>query len=632
MTLRAFLFFIITTLIALPSSHAQRQNNWWYFNNAAVDFNSGSPVSVAGSAMTTTEGSASVADRLTGDLLFYTNGISIWNKNNQVMPNGNGLRGGTQLQTSSTNAALIVPRPGNPTQYYVFTADEQGNSNTLHYNLVDMTLNGGLGDVVSGQKNILLNSSSSEKLAYAPHADGVSFWLLAHEIFGDGWLAYRVDASGVNPTPVTSNAGVSLSNGAGCLKFSPNFKKIANVFVIGSVDVLDFNNQTGVVSNGQTFPVPIGSSVYGVEFSPSGRYLYVSNIIEAIYQLDLANPSAPRQTVALTGAVGLQLGPDCKIYVANGGLGVINQPDSSAANCNFQSTALNLANGTGSSYGLPMQVFFLDQVAPPKIAFRDSCAGNTTQFRFTGNGVYSNLRWHFGDPASGSNNSLVSPQPANVSHVYALPGKYRVQVIFNNECKTDTLVDTVTIINCNSVAPGPCTGSISARDTCVENGTRFSIISDSTIVGVQWTFGDPGSGIRDTSTLANPTHFFSRTGRFTITAIVDFTCGKDTLETTLDLINCAPDTTKCQILVPDVFTPNEDGLNDAFRLLKENCSFRNFRIHLYNRWGQEVYQSNDPDFTWKGEKEQQGSFIYLIEAETIQGERLRQKGNVLILR
>lgn len=627
--LRSLLFFLLLGII--HPTYAQRQNNWWYFSNAAVDFNSGVPVSVSGSAMSTSEGSASVADRLTGNLLFYTNGIQIWNRNNQVMPNGSGLRGGTALLTSSTNAALIVPRPGNANQYYVFTADEQGNSNSLHYNLVDMTLNGGLGDLVSGQKNILLSSNSSEKLAYAPHSDGVSFWILAHEISGDGWLAYRVDANGVNSTPVTSNAGTGLSNGAGCLKFSPNFKKIANVFVIGSVDVLDFNNQTGIVSNGQTFPVPIGSSVYGVEFSPSGRYLYVSNISEAIYQFDLANPSSPRQTVAVTNAVGLQLGPDCKIYVANGGLGVINQPDSSAANCDFQPSAITLAGGTGSGYGLPMQVFFLDQVAPPKITARDSCAGNSTQFSFSGNGVYTNLRWHFGDPTSGSSNSQASAQPVNVSHVYAQPGKYRVQVIFNNECKTDTLIDSITIVNC-SVIPGPCTGSIATLDTCLENGTTFNIVSDSTVLGVRWNFGDLNSGNANTSTLTNPQHTFSQAGRYTITAFVDFNCGKDTLETTLDILQCQTDTTQCKIVLPDVFTPNEDGLNDSFRLLKENCPFISFNIRLFNRWGQEVFQSNDPNFSWKGDKEQQGQFIYVLEAETLKKERIRQKGNVLILR
>ncbi len=630
MTLRALLFFLVSFSFTLTCI-AQRQNNWWYFNNAAVEFNSGVPVSVAGSAMATSEGSASVADRLTGNLLFYTNGISIWNQNNQVMPNGNGLRGGTIQNTSSTNAALIVPRPGNANQYYVFTANEQGINNTLHYNLVDMTLNGGLGDVVAGQKNILLSSSSSEKLAYAPHSDGISFWLLAHELFGDGWLAYRVDANGVNPTPVTSNSGVSLINGAGCMKFSPNFKKIANAYVIGSVDVLDFNNQTGVVSNGQTFPVPIGSSVYGVEFSPSGRYLYVSNIIEAIYQFDLANPSAPRQTVALTGAVGLQLGPDCKIYVANGGLGVINQPDSSAANCNFQSTALNLANGTGSSYGLPMRVFFLDQVAPPKIQVRDSCAGNNTGFSFVGSGVYSNIRWHFGNPASGTNNSQATSQPTNVSHVYAQPGKYRIVVIFNNECKTDTLIDSVTIVNC-TVIPGPCTGAVSAIDTCLENSTSFSIVSDSLVLGVTWNFGDPASGAANTSISSSPNHQFSQAGRYTVTAFVDFNCGKDTLETTLDIITCQTDTTSCRLVLPNVFTPNEDGLNDAFRTLSEGCNFESFQIRVFNRWGQQVFASSSPNFEWKATDQSEGVYVYTIEAITAKGETFQQKGHVALLR
>ncbi len=624
----SLIYFLITS-----QAWGQRQNNWWYFNNAAVNFNSGVPVSVGGSAMMAIDGCASVADSNTGNLLFYTNGVNVWNRNNQVMPNGAGLRGGSPFLTTSTTAALIVPKPGNPNQYYVFTADEQSNSSQLHYNVVDMSLAGGLGDVVAGQKNLLLSSNSSEKLAYAPHADGRSFWLLAHQPSGNGWMAFRIDTLGVNQTPVTSSAGTSLSNAAGCMKFSLDGKYIASIYVMGAVDVLDFNNQTGVVSNARTFPIPLGNSIYGVEFSPSGRYLYVSNITEAIYQFDLQNPSVSRQTVALTNALALQLGPDCKIYFANGGLGVINHPDSPAASCGFQASALTLATGTSSMNGLPMRVFFLEQVTPPVLRLSDSCAGKSSALVLLGNRPYQNLRWNFGDPSSGSNNSAFTAQPVPVNHTFVRPGKYLVKVVYQVGCVIDSVSDSLTIVDCTPVVV-PCFGTISYRDSCLENGTSFSVISDSLILQVSWDFGDQASGNANFSNDLLPVHLFSDTGKFNITAYVEFRCGRDTLQTELEVVRCKIpiDTNQCELLIPNVITTNGDQLNDAFKVLFPFCEFESFNIQVYNRWGQEVFTSTIPDFIWNESRELEGSYFYLLQAKTKAGLIFNRRGFISFLK
>ena len=74
--------------------------------------------------LTTNEGCATISSS-TGDLLFYTDGITIWNKNHIIMSNGTGLMG----DPSSTQSATIVPLPGSSTLYYVFTLDAYGHSN-----------------------------------------------------------------------------------------------------------------------------------------------------------------------------------------------------------------------------------------------------------------------------------------------------------------------------------------------------------------------------------------------------------------------------------------------------------------------------------------------------------------------
>ena len=125
----AFFSFILSICVA-TQLFAQRQNNQWRFGqNAAIDFNSAPPASPSGCVIQTPEGSASIADRQTGALLFYTNGITVWNANNQPMPNGSGLLGGTSDLLSSTTAAVIIPKPQSTNLYYIVTIDEQSSSN-----------------------------------------------------------------------------------------------------------------------------------------------------------------------------------------------------------------------------------------------------------------------------------------------------------------------------------------------------------------------------------------------------------------------------------------------------------------------------------------------------------------------
>src|ERR1035437_9225163 len=128
-------------LIIKCNSFAQQQYlNWNFGGNAALNFSTGSPVVVTGSALNTVEGCASISDNM-GNLLFYTDGITVWDKTNTQMPNGTGLFG----NASATQSALIVPNPGNMNQYYIFTSDLQAGLGTNWY-LEDMTLNGGFGD------------------------------------------------------------------------------------------------------------------------------------------------------------------------------------------------------------------------------------------------------------------------------------------------------------------------------------------------------------------------------------------------------------------------------------------------------------------------------------------------------
>ncbi len=343
---------------------AQNEQNIWYFGqNAGIDFNSGSAVALLNGAMNTYEGCASISDN-TGDLLFYTDGTSIWNANHTVMPNGTGLLG----DASSTQSAIIVKKPGNNSIYYVFTVDEEVGPNGLNYSEVDMSFQGGLGDVNSN-KNILIVNSTCEKICAIKHQNNIDFWVVTHLFGSNTYHSYLVSSSGINMTPIITNIGAVVNNNwtysIGYLKASPNGNRIASVrWSMDNLEIYDFNKVSGVLSNTMNFSGFTGDGPYGVEFSPDGKLLYVSydDSPSYIYQynLSLSSNSAINSSRLIIGSNtgyggALQIAPDGKIYHANTGnsfLGTINNPNTVGVGCNYIANGFSL-NGAFSSFGLP---------------------------------------------------------------------------------------------------------------------------------------------------------------------------------------------------------------------------------------------------------------------------------------
>ena len=130
------LLFCLLFFVTLGYSQAEASH--WYFGNGAgliFDTNSGTVLSTnaATSTISTSEGCSSISD-LNGNLLFYTDGRNVWDKNHIIMPNAN-YNAGTGLlgDPSSTSSGLIIPKPGNTDQYYVFTVDEPHHQNAFAF-------------------------------------------------------------------------------------------------------------------------------------------------------------------------------------------------------------------------------------------------------------------------------------------------------------------------------------------------------------------------------------------------------------------------------------------------------------------------------------------------------------------
>lgn len=364
------LLLIFSVIYCGATTFAQTESwNWNFGVNAGISFSSGSPVAFTTSALNTIEGSASISDN-SGNLLFYTDGVTVYNSQNSIMTNGTGLMG----HFSATESAMIVKQPGSNTLYYIFTMDYNHDGlaigNGFRYSIVDMSLSAGLGAVTI--KNVLIRLPVYEKMVAIRHGNNSDFWIVINDWGNDDIFSYLLTASGLDTIPVMSNAGpfhqMDMGNTAGYMKASSQGDELAlALWQTKSFVFLKYNNLSGIAST----PINVQSNdmdwTYGAEFSSDGTKFYGTKLNPpgSLYQFDLSAWSA---TTVLNSRVllgsnpsqyyycALQIGPDGKIYCAVNNstyLGVINYPDLAGTACNYVNNGVSLSGKT-CKYGLPV--------------------------------------------------------------------------------------------------------------------------------------------------------------------------------------------------------------------------------------------------------------------------------------
>ena len=367
----------IAFILSVSSSAFANEGAIWYFgSNAGLDFNSGAPVALTDGALSTSEGCASLANEQ-GALLFYTDGITIYNRNHVAMLNGTGLTG----DPSSSQSGIILPVINSPNQYYVFSVDDLYGNQDLVYSIVDMTGDGGLGGVLN--KNTVIQANpQSEKIAIAQHANGVDRWLITVDL-GATVLAYPITAAGVSNTPVSSPLMTTRleTQDVGYLRVSPTGDKLlATYHIEGVVELMDFDPVTGTATLIESFATGSAFDVYGAEFSPDGSLFYIGNIsASTITQYETAASPVAASGVQVASGLGfgaLALGPDRKIYATHNStnLSVIENPDVKGVGATFSASAVDLA-GRNARFGLPTIPTFL--VIPPAVAVTNISTGDS---------------------------------------------------------------------------------------------------------------------------------------------------------------------------------------------------------------------------------------------------------------
>lgn len=614
--------------MALRAQWTNFANNWYFGHQAGIRFTSGMPMVLTDGIINQVEGVAAISDNL-GNLLFYTDGQNVWDRNHQLMPNGTGLLG----HFSSTQSGVIVPNIAVPGRYYLFTpqAYETPSAN-CYYSEIDMSLNAGMGDVIAATKNTLLFSNSSEKITAVRHANGSDIWVVGHDITpgaGNQFLAYRISAlSGLISTPVVSSGGEVLTGWgtAGPMRTSPDGRWLVMASRgTGNVQLFHFNNATGAVSQPVATINPGWHLPYGMEFSPSGNLLYITggNYLNEqssstpcglgytnydgtyyLYQLDISLCTEteilgsgtfihadyiPPYTATDWGGQ-CQLGPDGRIYIARASsryLAVVEHPDLYGVNCGYLHNGFDLDTGnTGchfSQLGLPnfLTIGHVDSIGY-SIDTSQCSLVNFYGYLFPG---YDSLVWYFDDPPSGAaNNSHLD----NPSHNYQQSGIYHPFLVVYRGCYPDTLF---TSLEMSTTIPLPEFTFDTVYLRCHGVGVQF-MLTDTGNVTYSWNLGNDS-----VSDQLSPQTFyaFGQTYTVQVTAVSPAGC----TSTYSQSLYFAEDSLTGFHEI-NVFTPDGNGINDLLDFGLGNYWGECARITVYNRWGTEVFTSGITNLQWDG--------------------------------
>jgi gliding motility-associated-like protein len=670
------LFLFACFLIGINHVDAQnKQNNQWRFGfGSSIDFNTTPPSYPSGAALpsilpplitgTQIEGTAVIADKSTGALLFYTDGITIWNALNQPMPNGTNLGGSDAL--SSYMAAVIVPMPGSCSKYYIFCQDDyEYGCDGITYSVVDMGLDNGLGDVVAGQKSIPLYDNETEVLMAYPKSSGDGYWLITNgpDLNNTTLVSFDVSSQGINTTPVSSSI---VNNGSGRLNYQGNkfvcsgpYDNIANNFL--GFEIYNFNAATGQLGSSVNIPfIPTnGDLLQYFEFTFNGNYLYAAGNY-SLFRFDLTsgNPTTIAATgtlISFTNSNGpngvLQQGPDSSLYhVIGNRVYQIENPDDL-----IPGPITQLPSVVMPFYSLPPWIFLNPNNNPQGIitSSSDLCIPTNQTFTVSDTLLINSILWNFDDPNSGLNNSsaLISP-----SHQFTSAGQYTISAIVNYACGVDTIlfpiqINALPLLTLSTVS-GTCgqangtatvnatggagnftytwsngaTGnfisglssgsySVVATDQNGCTSTSQVIVSTTPAAGINLTASDTILGLNETAVLeiigGDTYNWTPSTGLSCddCPSVVASPSSSTTYTVTgtdtsgcpyLRVINVLVDIVCNELFVPNIFSPNGIGNVENEKLCLYSNCIKSMNLGIYNRWGELIYATDNQAACWDG--------------------------------
>lgn len=426
---------------------AQKEAWKWYFEQYnGLDFSGDTVKYLTGCQFGENESSSSICDT-NGNMLFYSNGITLYNRYNKVVKNGNGLGFplGLPNETSSYQGTLLLKHPDNDSLIYLFSTDNQGRGGGLVYAIIKVHGNKDSGEVL--QKKIKLISPINEPINAVNHSNGRDIWIVCHSYAQDYFYSFLLSKNGVISCPIITQIGAYHYESGGdaqvALKFAPSGKLITqHQRLWGNTETFYFNNEDGsLVDTLYNNPLNIA---FGFEFSPNSRYLYVRQADSGLIQIDMNLKTKTRLTAfnQIKLPIQMQKGPDGKIYGAiykSRDLFVINEPNKPGDSCNVEIKSNFLQNTVITAMPNFNQSYFYT----PSIDYKYELECISNSIKFWGKDTFA-ANSHFWQITR--NKALVANYSgSSITHIFKDTGKFDVRYIASNGSRSDTIIKTITI-------------------------------------------------------------------------------------------------------------------------------------------------------------------------------------------
>ena len=623
-----FLRLLLGTLLICQSlclfAQPERQaDNWHFGDSLAISFVNGVPVLNPPSSMFSFQGCTALSDS-NGQLLFYTNGGGlrdipgyIWNRNHEEMYVIQPGEGGGY---SARQAAIALPDPaGRPDIYYLFTVDNTetgGVGNGVSYFVIDMSRNEGLGEVIEAGVDVTM--PAFEALEITPMAGGEGYWLITSEFNADNarYVTVPITADGVGEPVFRAFPGRPQPQR---FDISPD-----GSFMLSQQVLYRFDNTTGEIGEAL---LPLPNLGRGNVFTADSRFLYVNEGTTrddiAIVRYNLATldrqeiqryVETPSRTV-LTNQGPMQLGPNGNIYF------VESVNDFVTGQFQFGLTEITCTanvNPVVNRFLIDLRGITEALIMPTPPAYVDAIF---SQINLIDNITLDTLTVSSCNPADGltlrarrqGETYLWSDGSTGDSLVVTEAGTYTVTI--DEGCRQIT--DIQQVIN-QAIDPDNY-GIIAITEEnrlCAGLPGSFTIAARAgapDLTAIEWSDGSVG----DTATI-------TLDDTRTVSATLTDSCGA-----IFELDFTPSQECECSVAFPEIISANRDGLNDVFTAFS-NCALTDFNLTIFNRWGQEIFSTTNPeqqfDGTVDGTPVNLGSYLYLAtyrvvgETETVQAE------------
>ncbi|MDQ3051935.1 MAG: T9SS type A sorting domain-containing protein [Bacteroidota bacterium] len=382
------IYIILFFCLIYTLGKTQNRNSVWCFGDSAkIDFSDSLNIQIGKSSQKSRGSCASISDTL-GSLLFYTSydptvliggtdPIKVFNNNNQIILNGDSIKGGGWYRE-----LLILPYPGSDTLFYLFNIGVTHDFG-LYYSIIDKSSN----EII--QKNLQLESFKPvDCLIALKHGNGRDWWILLRRLDSsfnpnNDYYKYLITPYGISQT--VQNIGSLNSTNSGRISFNSTGDRMCYINYKGLIELYNFDRCTGYLSTpitiSQETVISPWPAYWSAEFSPSDELLYVTKVAQSItdssklFQYNLFSPNINTSQITLwttpwTTTIGqLKKAPNNKIYITtnyyqiypyqdtmynsiNMNLSTINSPDSLGFACDLQPFGFYLG-GARSYVGLP---------------------------------------------------------------------------------------------------------------------------------------------------------------------------------------------------------------------------------------------------------------------------------------